>query len=170
MAFTKRRCREARKFGRRTRLAAVLGWLGKGRDCAGKAGFRPGGGKGETLGLPRLICGTANFRASTDSATRCTDRGTRRYLRQRGAPPGRFFIMRSSSGECIWTVARAYRGHRIKVVQLGDIWHAMVHGHTGSIVKSIESTSLADAMAQAEWFIETRLAFQPPSRYERMAG
>jgi hypothetical protein len=78
--------------------------------------------------------------------------------------------MRASSSDCIWTVARRYRGHRIKAVQVGDIWHAMVHGHNGSIVKSIESTSLADAMAQAEWFIETRLAFRPPSRYERMAG
>ena len=70
----------------------------------------------------------------------------------------------------MWTVARSYRGHRIVAVQLDGTWHAMVHGHTGSIVKSIDSTSLADAMAQAEWFIETRLAFRPPSRDERLAG
>ena len=55
------------------------------------------------------------------------------------------------------TASRRYRGHRIKAVQLGSTWHASVHGHTGSILKIIESTSLADAMAQAEWFIETRL-------------
>jgi hypothetical protein len=49
-------------------------------------------------------------------------------------------------------------------------WHTSVHRHTGSILKTIESTSLADAMAQAEWVVETRLAFRPPSRYERKAG
>jgi len=62
--------------------------------------------------------------------------------------------------------SRRYRGDRIKAIQLGSTWHAGVHGHTGSI----ESTSLADAMAQAEWFIEARLAFRPPSRNERLAG
>ena len=71
----------------------------------------------------------------------------------------------------MWTVARSYRGHRIVAVQLDGSWHAMVNGHTGSIVKSIESPSLADAMAQAEGFVETRLAFRPPQpRSERMAG
>ena len=81
-----------------------------------------------------------------------------------------FTTMRTSSSECIWTVARRHRGHRIKAVQVGDIWHAMVHGHNGSIVKSIESTSLAEAMGQAEWVIETRLACRPPPQRERMAG
>ena len=42
---------------------------------------------------------------------------------------------------------------------------------TGAIARTnITSTSLADAMAQAEWFIEARLAFRPPSRNERLAG
>ena len=68
------------------------------------------------------------------------------------------------------TVSRFYRRHRIRVVQLGTTWHASVHGHTGSILKVIESASLAEAMAQAEWFIETRFAFRPPSRGERKAG
>jgi hypothetical protein len=77
--------------------------------------------------------------------------------------------MRSSS-KAMWRVSRSYRGHRIVAVQLGNTWRAMVQGHTGSIVKSIESTSLADAMGQAEWFIETRLNFRPPSRDERLAG
>ena len=70
----------------------------------------------------------------------------------------------------MWTVSRFYRGHRIIAVQLDGMWHATMYAPRGSIVRHIESTSLADAMAQAEWFIETRLAFRPPSRYERMAG
>ena len=78
--------------------------------------------------------------------------------------------MRSSS-YVMRTASRRYRGHRIRAIQLGSTWHASVHGHAGSIVdENIESTSLADAMAQAEWFIETRLAFRPPSRDERLAG
>jgi len=68
------------------------------------------------------------------------------------------------------TVSRSYRGHRIRVVQVGYTWHAIVHGQTGSILTSIEATTLAKAIAQAEWFIETRLAFRPPKRGERMAG
>jgi hypothetical protein len=70
--------------------------------------------------------------------------------------------MRSSS--------RFYRGHRIKAVQLDGIWHATVYAPRGSIVRHIESTSLADALAQAEWVVETRLAFRPPAQRERMAG
>ena len=71
----------------------------------------------------------------------------------------------------MWRVSRSYRGHRIVAVQLGNTWHAIVHTHTGAGVPSnIESTWLADAMAQAERFVETRLAFRPPSRVERMAG
>ena len=66
------------------------------------------------------------------------------------------------------TASRRYRGHRIRAIQLA--LHASVHGHTGSILKIIESPSLAEAMAQAEWFIETRFAFRPPSRGERKAG
>ena len=67
---------------------------------------------------------------------------------------------------------RSYRGHRIVAVQLDGTWHAVVQGYAGAIAPTnITSTSLADAMAQAEWFIETRLAFRPPPpRYERMAG
>jgi hypothetical protein len=70
----------------------------------------------------------------------------------------------------MWTVARSYRGHRIVAVQLGYTWHAIVHGRTGSILKTIETTSVAEAMAQAEWTIETRFAFRPPSRDGRKAG
>jgi hypothetical protein len=73
--------------------------------------------------------------------------------------------MRNSS-EAMWRVSRSYRGHRIIAVQPDGTWHAIVHGYTGAIVPTnIESRSLADAMAQAECFIETRLAFRPPSRY-----
>jgi hypothetical protein len=75
-----------------------------------------------------------------------------------------------SSSYVMRTASRRYRGHRIKAVQLGSTWHASVHGHTGSVLKIIESTSLLDAMAQAEWFVEARLKFQPPSRGERTAG
>jgi hypothetical protein len=77
--------------------------------------------------------------------------------------------MRSSS-YVMRTASRRYRGHRIMAIQLGSTWHASVHGHTGPILKIIESTSLADAMAQAEWFIEARLKFRPRSRGERKAG
>ena len=68
------------------------------------------------------------------------------------------------------TVTRFYRGHRIRVVHLGTTWHASVHGHTGSILKVIEAGTLADAMAQAEWFIETGFGFRPPTRGERLAS
>ena len=68
------------------------------------------------------------------------------------------------------TVSRFYRGHRIRAVQLGYTWHAIVYGHAGSILTSIETTKLADAIGQAEWFIETCFAFRPPSRRERIAG
>ena len=77
--------------------------------------------------------------------------------------------MRSSS-YVMRTASRRHRGHRIRAIQLGSTWHASVHGHTGSILKIIESTSLLDATAQAEWFIEARLKFQPPARGERIAG
>jgi hypothetical protein len=78
--------------------------------------------------------------------------------------------MRSSS-ECVWSVSRLYRGHRIVAVQLDGTWHVVLHGYTGAIARtSITSTSLADAMGQAERVVETRLAFCPPSRGERMAG
>lgn len=56
---------------------------------------------------------------------------------------------------------RFYRGHRIVAFQLDDSWHAMIHGHTGKIIDTVEGTSLADAMAYAEWVIETRLRFAP---------
>jgi hypothetical protein len=78
--------------------------------------------------------------------------------------------MRSSS-ECVWTVSRFHRGHRIVAVQFDSTWHVVVHGYTGAIARTnITSLSLAEAMGQAEWVIETRLAFRPPSRYGRMAG
>jgi hypothetical protein len=38
------------------------------------------------------------------------------------------------------------------------------------MLKIIESTSLADAMAQAERFIEARLKFHPPTRGQRKAS
>ena len=41
---------------------------------------------------------------------------------------------------------------------------------TPSLLKGIEATTLADVMAQAEWFIEGRLKFRPPARSERNAG
>ena len=78
--------------------------------------------------------------------------------------------MRSSS-ECVWTVSRFYHGHRIVAVQFDGTWHVVVHGYTGAIARTnITSLSLAEAMGQAEWVIETRLAFQPPAQRERMAG
>ena len=77
--------------------------------------------------------------------------------------------MQSTNG-AMRTVSWLYRGHRIRAIRLGEAWHAAVHGPTGSIVKSIEGTTLGDAKAQAEWFIETRFAFRPPSRRERFAG
>ena len=78
--------------------------------------------------------------------------------------------MRSSS-ECVWTVSRDYRGHRIVAVQLDGTWHIVVHGYRRAIARtSITSLSLAEAMGQAEWVIETRLAFRPSSRDERKAG
>ena len=77
--------------------------------------------------------------------------------------------MRSSS-YVMRTVSRFYRGHRVRAVQLGSTWHATVHGRTGAIVKHIEATTLADALAWAEWAIETRFAFKPPFRGDRKAG
>jgi hypothetical protein len=68
--------------------------------------------------------------------------------------------MRSSS-YVMRTASRFYRGSRIKAIQLGYTWHLTVHSPNGSTAKSIESTTLADAMAQAEWFIEARFAFRP---------
>jgi hypothetical protein len=77
--------------------------------------------------------------------------------------------MRTSS-ECVWTVSRIYRGHRIVAVQLDGTWHVLLHGYTGAIARtSITSTSLADAMGQAERVVETRLGFRPPSRGEQAA-
>ena len=70
----------------------------------------------------------------------------------------------------MWRVSRSYRGHRIIAVQLDGMWHATMYAPRGSIVRHIESTSLADALAQAEWVVETRLAFRPPSQGERAAG
>jgi hypothetical protein len=90
-------------------------------------------------------------------------------MQQRAAPWGIISTMRSSS-YVMRTASRFYRGHRIKAIQLGYTWHVTVHAPNGSTVKSIESTPLADAMAQAEWFIEARLKFQPPARGERIAG
>jgi hypothetical protein len=68
------------------------------------------------------------------------------------------------------TQSRFYRGHRIHVVQLGLTWNAIVHDHTGAIMRSIESKSLADVVAEAEWTIETHLRFRPPTRHDRLAG
>ena len=90
-------------------------------------------------------------------------------MQQLSAPLGHFFAMRRIS-EAMWTVSRFHRGHRIVAAQLSNTWHVIVDGHTGSVVKHIESPSFADAMAQAEWIVETRLGFRPPSRDERMVG
>lgn len=75
--------------------------------------------------------------------------------------------MRSSS-ECVWTVSRFYRGHRIVAVQFDGTWHVVLHGYTGAIARTT-SMSLADAMGQAERVVETRLGLQPPSRGEQAA-
>jgi hypothetical protein len=78
--------------------------------------------------------------------------------------------MRSSS-ECVWTVSRVYRGHRIVAIQLDGTWHIVVHGYTGAIAgTNITSLSLAEAMGLGECLIETQLAFRPPAQRERMAG
>jgi hypothetical protein len=70
----------------------------------------------------------------------------------------------------MWTVTRFHRGHRIVAVQLDGVWHAMVHGYTGAMMDTkIESVSLADAMGQAEWVAETRLALRPHSPSEQAA-
>jgi hypothetical protein len=91
-------------------------------------------------------------------------------MQQRAAQWGIISTMRSSS-YVMRTASRFYRGHRIKAIQLGYTWHVTVHAPNGSTVKHIEATTLADAMAQAEWTIETRFAFRPPhQRSERMAG
>jgi hypothetical protein len=90
-------------------------------------------------------------------------------MQQRAAHWGIISTMRSSS-YVMRTASRFYRGHRIKAIQLGYTWHVTVHAPNGSTVKHIEATTLADAMAQAEWTIETRFAFRPPSRGERKAG
>ena len=82
-------------------------------------------------------------------------------------PPARNAAPRSGIFASMRSNSRFYRGHRIKAVQLDDVWHATVYAPRGSIVRHIEITSLADATAQAEWAIETRLKFQPPSRGER---
>jgi hypothetical protein len=71
-----------------------------------------------------------------------------------------------SCGEAMWTVARTYRGHRIVAVQTDGTWHAIVHGYAGAIMPTnITSSSLADAMGQAEWIIENWVAFRAASRY-----
>jgi hypothetical protein len=63
-------------------------------------------------------------------------------------------------------VSKIYRGHRIVVVRLGSAWHAIVHDPRGSILigAHIEGRTMQDAMARAEWVVETRLAFSPPAR------
>jgi hypothetical protein len=63
-------------------------------------------------------------------------------------------------------VSRIYRGHRIVVVRLGSAWHAIVHDPRGSILigAHIEGKTMPDAMARAEWVVETRLAFSSPPR------
>ena len=66
----------------------------------------------------------------------------------------------------MWTVARTYRGHRIVAVQTDGTWHAIVHRYAGAIMPTnITSSSLADAMGQAEWIIENWVAFRAASRY-----
>jgi hypothetical protein len=62
-------------------------------------------------------------------------------------------------------VSRIYRGHRIVVVRLARAWHAVVHDPRGSIlVGDIVGNTMWDAMARAEWAVETRLAFSPPTQ------
>jgi len=78
---------------------------------------------------------------------------------------GHFSSMLNTSA--MRTVSRFYRGHRTRAVHLGHTWHAIVHAPTGSILTSIETTTLADATGQAEWYIETRFAFRPPSSDKR---
>jgi hypothetical protein len=62
-------------------------------------------------------------------------------------------------------VSRIYRGHRIVVVRLASTWHAVVHDPKGGIViGDIVGRAMHDAMARAEWAVETRLAFSPLPR------
>jgi len=61
-----------------------------------------------------------------------------------------------------------YRGHRIVLVRLDDTWHAVVHARSGTVIeRDIEGRTWRDAMAQAEWVIERRLAFRPPAPMRR---
>ena len=70
----------------------------------------------------------------------------------------------------MWTVSRLYRCHRIVAVHLDSTWHVVLHGYIGAIAcTSIRSTSLADAMEQAERVVEARLGFRPPSRGKQAA-
>jgi hypothetical protein len=69
-------------------------------------------------------------------------------------------------------VSRIYRGHRIVIAWLGSVWHAVVHDPRGSILVGahIEGRTMQDAMARAEWAVETRLAFSPPPRQRASWG
>ena len=60
-------------------------------------------------------------------------------------------------------ISRMYRGHRIVVVRLGRTWHAVVHdpGSAAIVERDIEGKTMREAMARAEWAVETKLAFRP---------
>ena len=127
-------------LGTRTALRVRV-WAAGGREAARRFPKRP-------------VCGR---RLSAPVSRGCSNRS------------GIISTMRSSS-YVMRTASRRYRGHRIRAVQLGYTWHAAVHGRTEAIVKHIEATTLADALARSEWFVEARLKFRPASRGERKAG
>ena len=71
-------------------------------------------------------------------------------------------------------VSRIYRGrgHRIVLFRLGGIWHAVVHDPQGGsiVARDIEGRTIRDAMARAEWAVETKLAFRPLPTGQRRVG
>jgi hypothetical protein len=68
-------------------------------------------------------------------------------------------------------ISRMYRGHRIVVFRLGGTWHAVVHDPDGAIVeRDIEGKTIRNAIARAEWAVETKLAFRPPRSGQRRVG
>jgi len=66
-------------------------------------------------------------------------------------------------------VSHIYRGHRFVVFRLGGTWHAVVHDPRGGAIveRDIEGKTIRNAMARAEWAIESKLAFRPPQSGQR---
>jgi len=68
--------------------------------------------------------------------------------------------------------SRIYRGYRIVAVRLGRTWQVVVHDPRGETVveRDIEGKTMREAMARAEWAVETKLAFRPAATGQRRAG